>query len=238
MSNAMDNSNGLQIGRLRMQRDSFHQSGAMSDSGGAGHGRPYRSNSHTNLDPKTFLSPIAGNNSITTGFNPNGGMSIPQSQAKTQDRRFDRGPGQYEQYTAVAPPNHLNNFIQRRHKTPNELSSGIAHQGASNLVMATPIKSSVNIGTAKSKFSEQGRIQKYPPDSTPIPFRGQNGNFDIGKHLENNATHHSLMNVQAKRKEQGTLMTVHNDRQLFGHMPGLGPVNVGTQEWNLAKAKQ
>lgn len=42
----------------------------------------------------------------------------------------------------------------------------------------------------------------------------------------------------AKRKEQGTLMTVHNDRQLFGQMPGLGPVNVGTEEWNLAKAKQ
>jgi len=32
-------------------------------------------------------------------------------------------------------------------------------------------------------------------------------------------------------------MTVHNDRQLFGNMPGLGPVNVGTEEWNIAKAK-
>ena len=105
------------------------------------------------------------------------------------------------------------------------------------MMMATPIKSSINI-TAKGKYSEQTRIQKYPPDGSPIPFKNQNSNIDIGKHLENNATHQSLMNVPAKRKEQGTLMTVHNDRQLFGHMPGLGPVNVGTEEWNLAKAKQ
>lgn len=67
------------------------------------------------------------------------------------------------------------------------------------MMMATPMKSSINI-TAKSKFSEQNRIQKYPPDGSPITFKNQNSNFDIGKHLENNTTHQSLMSV-AKRKE-------------------------------------
>lgn len=33
-------------------------------------------------------------------------------------------------------------------------------------------------------------------------------------------------------------MTVHNDRQLFGQMAGLGPARIGTDEWNLAKVKQ
>jgi hypothetical protein len=33
-------------------------------------------------------------------------------------------------------------------------------------------------------------------------------------------------------------MIVHNDQKLFGQMQGLGPVNVGTQGWNNAKAKQ
>lgn len=35
----LDMSNGIQIGRLRMPRDSFHQSGAMSDNGGTTVGR-------------------------------------------------------------------------------------------------------------------------------------------------------------------------------------------------------
>lgn len=61
---------------------------------------------------------------------------------------------------------------------------------------------------------------------------------DVGKHLESNTTHNSLLAVSQKRKEPGTLMTVHNDRQLFGQMAGLGPVNVGSDGWNLAKAKQ
>lgn len=173
-ANGMENSNGLQIGRLQMPRESFHQSGAMSDSGAAGQGRQHRSNSHANLDPKSFLSPIAGNN-MATGFN-NNGLNVPQSQAKTQDRRF----APYDQYNSQ--PNQFNNYIQRRHKTPNELSSGIVHQGAANMAMATPLKSSVNIGTTKSKFSEQqNRIQKYPPDGTPATFKNQNGStFGIG----------------------------------------------------------
>ena len=41
-----------------------------------------------------------------------------------------------------------------------------------------------------------------------------------------------------KNIQPGSLMTVHNDKQLFQNMPGLGPVNVGTEEWNIAKAKQ
>jgi len=59
----LDNSNGLQIGRLRMPRGSFHQSGAMSDSGSAPHGRQYRSNSHANLDQAALIS-TAGNGSL------------------------------------------------------------------------------------------------------------------------------------------------------------------------------
>lgn len=152
-SGGLANRNGLQIGRLAVQRDSFHQSGAMSDGGNAGHGRQYRSNSHTNLDPNSLLSPIApANNNMITGFNDNG-LNMPQSQAKTQDRRFDRlGPAQFDQYNPGNQQNQYASFIQRRHKTPNELSSGTGHQGAS-MMMATPMKSSINI-TAKSKFSE------------------------------------------------------------------------------------
>ena len=78
--------------------------------------------------------------------------------------------------------------------------------------MATPAKSSKHVAPPKSKFSEQNRIQKYPPDGSPITFKNPNTGFDIGRHLENNATHNSLASVQAKRKEPSTLMTVHNDR--------------------------
>lgn len=64
----LDNSNGMQIGRLRMPRESFHQSGAMSDSGGAAPGRQYRSNSHANLDQGAFMSPVTANSHLQTGF--------------------------------------------------------------------------------------------------------------------------------------------------------------------------
>ena len=30
-------------------------------------------------------------------------------------------------------------------------------------------------------------------------------------------------------------MTIHNNQKLFGEMKGLGPVNVGTEEWTKAK---
>ena len=43
--------------------------------------------------------------------------------------------------------------------------------------------------------------------------------------------------ITNKMQQPSSLMTVHNDRMLFGQMPGLGPVNVGTDEWNVAKAK-
>ena len=102
-----------------MPRDSFHQSGAMSDSGSAGHGRQYRSNSHANLDQGAFMLPATANGNHPNGFNNGPGIGVAPNQAKTQDRRFERGPIQYlDQYNSQ--PGQINNYNQRRHKTPNE----------------------------------------------------------------------------------------------------------------------
>jgi hypothetical protein len=35
-----------------------------------------------------------------------------------------------------------------------------------------------------------------------------------------------------------TVLTVQNDKQFFGAMKGLGPVNVGTEAWNEAMTKK
>jgi hypothetical protein len=150
---------------------------------------------------------------MNTGYG-NDPIAGPATQAKTQDRRFQGlGAAQLQPYAPVGHTNQVPGFVQRRHKTPNELSSGMVHTGvASNIISATPIKGGKNVVPLKVKL-EPNRIQKYPQnEGSPPPFKNQNANFDIGRHLENNATHNSLMNVGAKRKEPGTLMTVHNDR--------------------------
>ena len=41
-----------------------------------------------------------------------------------------------------------------------------------------------------------------------------------------------------KFKEPQAVITIHNDQKLFGQMQGLGPVNVGTEEWQEAKLKK
>jgi hypothetical protein len=41
-----------------------------------------------------------------------------------------------------------------------------------------------------------------------------------------------------KFKEPQAVITIHNDQKLFGQMQGLGPVNIGTEEWQEAKLKK
>ena len=138
----------------------------MSDSGSPGMNRGYRSNSHSNLNPGSFMSPMAAKNNALSDFS-NNMMNVPQTQAKTQDRRFDRiNPTQYS--NLHDEPTQMGSFMQRRHKTPNEISSG-----GQNPNMMMP-KSSSNIGAA---LKQQPRIQKYPGggprigDGSPNYFR-------------------------------------------------------------------
>ena len=202
----------------------------MSDSGSPG-GRPFRSSSHSNLDPANFMSPVHTN---VNNFNSQG---LAHRISGTHQKMHENSDISFADIHNQAAQQ-LNNKFYRRHKTPQELSAGVPG------MLGAPNKSSSHMKMQKQR---EIQVMKYPIGNV------NNSNLFnqqmIGTNNNQNATGsfsqqrpgdrtNDTFHQANKNIPPGSLMTVQNDMQLFSNMPGLGPVNIGTEEWNLAKAKQ